>query len=409
MRIAVAEVLIGQPFLRVDPRPNRPVMSPETGMRALLTLFSWTRAALRRRATASAKQVPYSKYALLLVLPGWLLIGCCPKTPTRPWPDPEGMRAQRALIERSFAGTDVQSDARAMTEFRKGQRDSVSAAWWGFDQNDATHSLQACLDSGANVVLIPAMGRPWVTTTLFPRSHTTIILQEGTEVIAKKGAFLGKGDALFCLKDVEDVTLQGYGARLAMRKSDYLAKPYEKSEWRHAIELYGCARISVLGLKVESSGGDGVYLGRGGSRTFNDHIVLRDLLLRDHHRQGISVISAQDLLIENVEMYLAWGTLPCAGIDFEPNNADERLIGCVLKNCSIRCNAGAGIQVYLDKLNASSRPIDIRVEDSLVSNFPAALMVFGVGAVQGKIDFLHTRLSGAKLIGPGSGVKVTCK
>jgi hypothetical protein len=66
-------------------------------------------------------------------------------------------------------------------------------------------------------------------------------------------------------------------------------------------------------------------------------------------------------------------------------------------------------QVYLDKLNASSIPIDIRVEDSLVSNFPSALMVFGVGAAQGKIDLLHTRLYGAKLIGPGSGVKVTCK
>lgn len=132
-------------------------------------------------------------------------------------------------------------------------------------------------------------------------------------------------------------------------------------------------------------------------------------MLRDHHRQGISVISAHDLRIENVEMYLTWGTLPCAGIDFEPNNADERLIGCVLRNCSIRCNAGAGIQVYLDKLKASWRPIGIRVEDSLVSNFPSALMVFGVGVAQGKIDFLNTRLFGAKLIGPGSGVKVTCK
>jgi hypothetical protein len=253
------------------------------------------------------------------------------------------------------------------------------------------------------------MNRRWVTTTLFPRSHTTIIVQGGAEITAKKGAFRETGDALFCLKDVEDMTLSGYGARLAMRKSDYLAKPYEKSEWRHAIELHGCARISMQGLKVESSGGDGGYLGRGAPRTFNERIVLRDLVLRDHHRQGISVISAHDLRIENVEMYLTWGTLPCAGIDFEPNNADERLIGCVLRNCSIRCNAGAGIQVYLDKLKASWRPIGIRVEDSLVSNFPSALMVFGVGVAQGKIDFLNTRLFGAKLIGPGSGVKVTCK
>ena len=378
-------------------------------MGALNNPCSFTRAALSRWVAASGRQGRIIKYALIAILPGFLLVACCPSGPAKSWPDPKGLQAQRALIEQSFAGVDVRPDSRAAADLRNGHRDNVSAAWWGFDENDATHSLQASLDSGARVVLIPAMGRPWATTTLFPRSHTTIILQEGAEVVAKKGAFRGKGDALFCLKDVEDVTLSGYGARLAMRKSDYLAKPYEKSEWRHAIELHGCARISVLGLKVESSGGDGVYLGRGGSRKFNEHIVLRDLQLRDHHRQGISVISAQDLLIENVEMYLTWGTLPCAGIDFEPNRADERLVGCALRNCSIRCNAGAGIQVYLKNFNATSRAIDIRVENSFVSNLPFALMVVGAGDAQGSIDFLNTRLFGAKLIGPGSGVRVTCQ
>ena len=354
----------------------------------------------------SGKRLLFVKYAFMVIIPGWLLVGCCPEGSGKTWPDPEGLRAQRALIERSFAGADVKSNAQALAEFRDGRRDSVSAAWWGFDENDATHGLQASLDSGARVVLIPAMERPWVTTTLFPRSHTTIILQEGAELMAKQGAFRGKGDALLCLKDVEDVTLSGYGARLAMRKSEYRAAPYARSEWRHAIELYGCAQVSLLGLRVESSGGDGVYLGRG-RRTYNDRVVLRDLQLRDHHRQGISVISAQDLLIENVEMDLTWGTLPCAGIDFEPNHADERFVRCVLRNCVIRCNAGAGIQVYLKNLNATSRDIDICVENSLVSNPPFALMVFGAGTAHGEIAIRNTRLLGAKLIGLGSGVKVT--
>jgi hypothetical protein len=377
-------------------------------MSALNSQPSFIRAALRKSAIASRKQIPLSKNALIVIVPGWLLAGCGPKGPALTWPDPDGLKAQRALIERSFAGSDVRSDPRAAADFRNAHRDSVSAAWWGFDTNDATRSLQACLDSGARVVLIPAMGRPWITTTLLPRSHTTIILQEGAEVLAKEGAFRRKGDALICLKDVEDVTLYGYGARLAMRKSEYRAALYARSEWRHAIELYGCAHVSVLGLKVESSGGDGVYLGRG-HRTYNEHVILRDLQLRDHHRQGISVISAQDLLIENVEMYLTWGTLPCAGIDFEPNHADERFVRCALRNCVIRCNAGAGIQAYLKNLNATSQDIDIRVENSLVSNPPFALMVFGAGAAHGHIDFLDTRFFGAKLIGPGSGVRVSSK
>jgi hypothetical protein len=250
--------------------------------------------------------------ARIVILSALLTVDCCPSSSATTWPDPKGLQAQRTLIEQNFAGADVRADARAAANFREGHQNSVSAAWWGFDENDATHSLQASLDSGAKVVLIPAMGRPWVTTTLFPRSHTTIVLQEGAEVLAKKGAFHGGGDALICMKDVEDV-----------------------------------------------------------------------------------------------EMSSTWGTLPCAGIDFEPNNPDERLVACRLRNCNIRHNAGAGIQVYLKTLNAASLPIDIQVEDCFVSNLPCALMVFGIDQARGKIDFLNTQLLGLKLIGPGSGLKVT--
>ncbi len=200
-----------------------------------------------------------------------------------------------------------------------------------FDPDDSTSSLQSSLDSGARIVLVPAMGRPWITRPLSIRSGTTLILEEGVEILAKKGSFAKTDAVLFLLRDVEDVTICGYGARCAMRKEDYRRGPYEKSEWRHAVEMNGCARVSVLGLAIESSGGDGVYIGTARSRrTYSSEVVLRDLLLRDHYRQGVSVISAQDLLIENVEMSFTEGTLPSSGIDFEPNHADERLVGCVL-------------------------------------------------------------------------------
>jgi hypothetical protein len=150
--------------------------------------------------------------------------------------------------------------------------------------------------------------------------------------------------------------------RSGMRKSDYRSKSYEKSEWRHAIELYGCARVSVLGLKVESSGGDGVYLGRGGPRTFNEHIVLRDLLLRDHHRQGISVISAENLLIENAVLKDTWGTAPQAGIDFEPNEASEKLVHIVMRDCVSENNRGDAYDLYVPALNAQSAEVSMRKE-----------------------------------------------
>jgi hypothetical protein len=346
------------------------------------------------------------RFGSLAWLPALLLMACCQTTaPLMSRPDTRGLQLQRRLIEDNFAGMDVRSGPGTVEGFRAGTRESVSAAWWGFDENDATSSLQASLDSGAKVILIPYMGTPWITQPLTLRSHSTVILQEGVEIISKRGSFQKEDNSLLALKDVENITLYGYGARLTMRKDDYRRAPYEKSEWRHAIELYGCTRISVLGLIVTSSGGDGVYLGRG-TQTFNGDILLRDLTLRDHFRQGISVISAQDLRIENVEMSSTEGTPPSAGIDFEPNYPDEVFIRCLLKNCIIRSNAGPGVSVVLMKLDKASRGIDIRVEDSVVSNNPLSLLV-GAGSAHGTIQFQNTRLHGIQLIWPpGSGVKI---
>jgi hypothetical protein len=357
-----------------------------------------------RRARVRLVKKACAGTALLLLLLG--AAGCRSTAGGPPQPSPQGIELQRRLINDSFAGTDLRSDPGALEDFRNGLRQSVSAAWWGFDAGDATAALQAAFDSGARVILIPAMGSPWFTRPLSVRSHSTIILQEGVELIARKGDFRKFDDVLLSLKDVVDVTFHGYGARLAMRKAEYRREPYERSEYRHALELGGCTDISVLGASIDSSGGDAVYLGRG-EQIFNSGILLRDLRLRDNHRQGISVISAQDLLIENVEISFTEGNLPSAGIDFEPNYADERFIGCLVKNCVITSNFGPGICLALRNLNESSPEVDIRVEDSRIADNLFSLVVFGAGRAHGRLTFTRTELRGAQLVFTGSGVKIT--
>jgi hypothetical protein len=347
------------------------------------------------------------KIAASAVLLSVLLVACCRTAPPAlARPDAAGLQKQQRLISEAFEGTDVRATPEAAPRFTRGQREAVSAAWWGFDPVDVTSSLQSSLDSGARLVLVPAMGRPWVTRPLVIRGGTTLVLEQGAEIIAREGNFTKNDAVLFLLKDVEDVTILGYGARCAMRKADYRRAPYEKSEWRHAIEIDGCARVTVAGLTVESSGGDGVYVGRGEKRRWSSEVVLRDLLLRDHYRQGISVISAEDLLIENVEMSFTEGTLPSAGIDFEPNYADERLVRCVLRNCVIHSNAGPGISANLKQMDTTSAGVDIRVENSFVSGSPIALLLWGDRTSGGTIELSGTTLQGLQVIQPGHRVAI---
>ncbi|MBN1696630.1 MAG: right-handed parallel beta-helix repeat-containing protein [Spirochaetales bacterium] len=242
------------------------------------------------------------------------------------------------------------------------------------------------------------MGSPWFTEPLYINSNTTIVLEEGAEIHAKQGSFHKGGASLFNLVNIDNITIYGYGARIKMHKDDYRKPPYKKAQWRMAINIKGCKDISILGLTAESSGGDGLYLGSG-DRGFNENIVIKDVTLRDHFRQGISVISAKNLLIENTEMSYTEGHSPAAGIDFEPNKPDETFINCTVRNCVIRNNSGPGILICVKAHNEDTVPFDITIEDSYVfNNFIAIHILESKKMAGGTLVLRNTILNGFQFI-----------
>ncbi|MDD6029622.1 MAG: right-handed parallel beta-helix repeat-containing protein [Kiritimatiellae bacterium] len=247
---------------------------------------------------------------------------------------------------------------------KAGELKEARASWWGFDKEDATRFLQAAIDSGVPRLIVDRMEGPWVVLPLKGVSNQEIFFEPGSEVRAKRGAYRGKGECLFRFPKCSNVRLIGYGATVGMWHEDYMQPPYEKSEWRHALSFLSCSNVVVKGLTIARSGGDGIYLGVC-TREFprNRDVVIRDVLCHDNHRQGISVISAENLLIENTVLRETHGTAPAAGIDFEPNHPDEVLKNCVMRNCLTVNNEGAGYTTWAGQLNRKSEPIDIRFEN----------------------------------------------
>src|SRR5579864_6855687 len=148
----------------------------------------------------------------------------------------------------------------AVIEVTSGRSTVANAAWWGFNAEDSTQSLQAALNSGARTLIIPYMGQPWIVRPLQLRSSQEIVFEPGVVVLAKKGEFQGSGDSLFSAVGQSNLVLRGYGATLRMRKRDYQSEPYKKAEWRMGIALRGCLNVLIEGLRVESTGGDGFYV-----------------------------------------------------------------------------------------------------------------------------------------------------
>jgi hypothetical protein len=250
------------------------------------------------------------------------------------------------------------------------QAEAISIAEWGYDPNDATEFFQAALDSEVNILLVPQNPGPWIVDPLVLPSNKTIIFEAGSEVIAKKDSYFGGGDSVFKGHGIENLTIYGYGASVRMHKTDYQNPPYNRAEWRHCFDLRGVSNVTLEGLELLSSGGDGVYLGSnwGAEITYNRNVLLKNLEIHNQHRQGISVISIDGLIIEGTSISGTSGTMPASGIDFEPNRHYEILKNIQINNCRIFNNAGQGVLIQLKKLDSSSEPIDITISDSYILN-----------------------------------------
>lgn len=263
----------------------------------------------------------------------------------------------------------------AVAEVLAGTRTEANAAWWGFDRQDATEVLQAAINSGAKKLFVPDLGHDWIVRPLRLVSNQEIILEPGVVLSAKRGEYRGRSDYILTARAIENVTIRGYGATVRMNKQDYMAgmvlNPehegpkrkwfghYEKAEGRHAFSIRGCTNIDILGLTIRDSGGDGIYIAGGSGFDFCKNVHIKDVVCDNNYRQGISIISAVDLLVEDSRFENTWGTAPSAGVDIEPNEATDKLQNITFRNCQFNDNFGEGIELYL--ISQRNKPDDISI------------------------------------------------
>ncbi|MFC1573958.1 right-handed parallel beta-helix repeat-containing protein [Candidatus Latescibacterota bacterium] len=260
----------------------------------------------------------------------------------------------------------------AVKEVSDGKRTIANASWWGFDEYDATECLQSAIDSGAKRVIIPNMTKDWIVKPIKLEGDQELIFENGAVITAKRGEFRGKEDCLFSATNISNLTIRGYGAIWGMQKQDYMENTlrdyYTNSEWRHSLKLSSCENIKVYGLTVRDSGGDGIYIGsENKEQPYCKNIHIRDVVCDNHYRQGISVIGAENLLIENCVFKNTWGTSPSAGIDFEPNLPTNILVNCVVRNCFFEDNWGRGILIVPIHHEPADRDISLLFENCRVS------------------------------------------
>lgn len=285
------------------------------------------------------------------------------------------------------------------------QSSTILASSYGFDSTDATSSLQSAILSGADTVIIDAQNANWIIRpcTFTNLNNVFIKVEPGVVIHAKSAAYPNSGDCLFKFRDCSNIKISGYRATLQMQKDEYTT-----GEWRHAISLLSSTDVVIEGLTIKDSGGDGIYVGAwsSGEISYCSDITIQDCICDNNYRQGISVISVENLYVKYCEFKNTNGTPPEAGVDIEPNDSFNRIVNVNFSNCRFLNNNGNGVKFALANLDSSSIPVTVffsecYITDNGDTSNPSATSEIRftakkTGAVKGKILFERCLVENSK-------------
>lgn len=133
-------------------------------------------------------------------------------------------------------------------------------------------------------------------------------------------------------------------------------------EFGMGIYMRDAHNIHIVNPKIDKCWGDGIYIGQVASVGACTAVTIDNPVIDGCRRQGISIISADGLTINNPVITNIAGTPPSAGIDIEPNNT-----ACVLSKIKINnlktVSTASGLVIDLDKFTdgVTTKTVDIEV------------------------------------------------
>jgi predicted neuraminidase len=329
---------------------------------------------------------------------------------------------ENAILDAPQLFTNVK-DPKAVEEVRAGKRPAANAAWWGFDEQDATSALQGAIQSGATKVFVPNLGQDWIVRPITLAGNQELIFEEGVVISAKRGDDRSLTGSMFSGSNLSNLTVRGYGATIRMQKEDYLMNPrpavgesaggaqanragvQSRAERRAVLRLNGVAHGQVLGLTLREGGADGLLLTGEKGRPCRD-IHLRDVICDNNSRQGLSALSVDGLNVEDCVFKNTWGIAPSAGVSLEPENADQILRNVVFRSCRFEDNQGQGIAVILEQMRRGSGDVSILFDRCYVTSRRGAGIQIGRirdDGPAGLIEFRTCSVAGTD--GPGLNLR----
>lgn len=205
----------------------------------------------------------------------------------------------------------------------------------GDGTTDETTVLQKALDSAKNIYFPAGTYMVNAATSIKPASNTVISMAE-TAIIK---AIANSLDNYVVVKfdDVDNVMLTG--GQIKGERSEHTGAT---GEWGHCISIVnGSTNITIKDIRLSDGWGDGIYVNNANT------VRTENIIIDNVRRNGVSIIRATNFHSVNDTIKNTNGTAPEAGVDIEPNSADEELKNIVFDNLYTEGNTGSAFSVHL--------------------------------------------------------------
>lgn len=223
----------------------------------------------------------------------------------------------------------------------------ISSGWFNFRYTAGSNNLQNLqnlfnLSSNSyNGVINISQGDYYIT--IANNSTDPIVIYSNTTVNLNGNIILNPNDltnySIFNIRQRNNIIIQGGGSIVG----DVATHTGTTGEWGMGISIYDGNNITIKDVSVKNCWGDGIYIGQveAAITSYSSNILIDNVTVDSNRRQGISIISVENLTIRNSRIINTGAikfTSPGAGIDIEPNIANAVVRNINIEGCYFNGN-----------------------------------------------------------------------
>jgi hypothetical protein len=209
---------------------------------------------------------------------------------------------------------------------------------------DDTDAIRAAFDQVlSNIVVLrgnyKVAASPAHPDVITLRSNMTVLFCGAS--IQLISASQMNANSIISIHDKENIRIVGNGTLIGTRLSGIA-----RGEWNYGISVSKSKHVYIEGLNLKDFWSDGISLvgSIASLGYYNSDVTIKNCVIDNCDRNGIAVISAEDVLIDGCTCKNITGN--GVGIDCEANGYHDRLTRIRINNCILQDNARMGINFY---------------------------------------------------------------